>query len=154
MLSQTTGYAITALGHLAREPGSSLLVKQISKATGIPAAYLSKIINTLAKKRFVATQRGIGGGVSLAKKPEDIKLYDICVALDDPLIHGPCMLGTADCTDERACPCHQFWVEHRDKELSFLRQMSLVHVAQFEERMVELRAKPRPAPRMRAPRLE
>ena len=60
MLSQTVGYAIAALGHLSRfqkQPGPQF-VRDIAKATGIPPAYLAKIVHTLARKGYLTTQRG------------------------------------------------------------------------------------------------
>jgi Rrf2 family iron-sulfur cluster assembly transcriptional regulator len=134
MLSQTVGYAITALGHLAVAETGPILVRDIAAATDIPGAYLSKIINTLAKKGFVVTQRGIKGGVTLAQPPGDVTLYDLCLALDDPLIQNRCMLGTSVCSDERACPAHRFWVSHRMRQVEFLKQTSLQDVADFERR--------------------
>ena len=67
MLSQTVGYAIRALTYLARMKDRSVLVREISDATNIPYAFLAKIVNTLGRKQFVVTQRGIRGGISLAR---------------------------------------------------------------------------------------
>lgn len=131
MINQTIGYAITALGCMATM-GKPALVMEVAECTDLPRNYLAKIINTLARKGFVGTQRGIGGRVTLAKEPKDISMYDICLALDDPLVNKRCMLGTAECSDERACPCHQFWSTHRDQALDFLRKTSLSDMAEFE----------------------
>ena len=82
MLSQAVGYAAIALGYVAAGGGKSILVKQIAEDSDIPASYLAKIVNSLARKGIVATQRGIGGGVSLAKPATEVTLFDLCVALD------------------------------------------------------------------------
>src|SRR5689334_24195250 len=99
MLSQAVGYAATALGHVAAAGGNSVLVKEIAEVAEIPAPYLAKIINTLSHKGLVITQRGIGGGVTLARPAQSITMYDLCVALDDAAIDNRCMLGTAPCSD-------------------------------------------------------
>lgn len=134
MLSQASGYAVSALGFLATQGGKPLLVKEIAAACGIPAAYLSKIINTLARKHLVRTQRGIGGGVTLTVDPQELKLYTICQALDDPILEQRCMLGTAECSDERACPAHEFWKPHRLRVVEFLKTTSIADIAAFESR--------------------
>ncbi len=139
MLSQTTGYAVLALGFVAEAQGRPLLVKEISEATGIPRSYLAKIVNQLSRKGLVATQRGIGGGVTLSRPAAKITLYDICSALDDPLLKGGCMLGTAECSDERACPAHSFWSTHRDWQIRFLHENNLAGVAAFESRQRKTR---------------
>jgi Rrf2 family iron-sulfur cluster assembly transcriptional regulator len=134
VLSQTVGYAIQALGYLAGRDGQPILVREIAGDTGIPAGYLAKIVNTLARKGYVSTQRGIGGGVTLNRAAEGISLFELASAFDDPLVQVKCMLGTAACSDDRACPCHSFWKPHRDRIIEFLRSTSVMQVAEFEAR--------------------
>lgn len=131
MLSQGVMYAAQALAVLANEPSRFMLVRNLASAAQVPAPYLSKIVQTLARKGLVTTQRGIGGGVSLARSPEDITIYDLCVALDDPIILQRCMLGTAECSDVRACPCHTFWSHQRTELLGFLRTMCVASMRDF-----------------------
>ncbi|MBI2840617.1 MAG: Rrf2 family transcriptional regulator [Acidobacteria bacterium] len=134
MLSQTVGYAVTAMGWVAGSGDGPVLVRDIAAGTGIPSAYLAKIVNSLARKGFVVTQRGTKGGVALAHRPESITIYDLCAALDDPLVKERCMLGMASCSDDRRCPAHEFWKAQREKELEFLRRTTLSDVAAFEHR--------------------
>lgn len=134
MLSQPVGYAVTALGYVAAAGGKPVLVKDMADACEIPGPYLAKIVNSLSKAGLVHTQRGIGGGVTLAKDAREISVFDLCTALADPIVQPRCMLGTAECSDLRACPAHKFWTQHRDKEVAFLREMSIADVAAFETR--------------------
>ncbi len=134
MLTQAAGYASCALGYVAAAGGKPLLVKEMAEACAIPAAYLAKIVHSLARKGLVQTQRGIGGGVTLATPPSELTLYDLCVALDDPIVHARCMLGTAECSDERACPAHEFWQNHRARQVEFLRRTTIADIAAFETR--------------------
>jgi Rrf2 family transcriptional regulator, iron-sulfur cluster assembly transcription factor len=133
-MTQATGYAITALGHVAAREGRPLLIKEIAEATRLPHPYLAKIIHTLARRGLVLTRRGVGGGVMLSRRAAAITLYDIAEALDDPVLEERCMLGNAVCSDERACPAHAFWTQHRREQIDFLRQRTLADIAAFEER--------------------
>jgi len=133
-MTQSTGYAITALGHVASAGGKAQFIKDIAEATHLPHPYLAKIIHTLARRGLVITRRGVGGGVALAREPQDITLHDIAYALDDPLLEERCMLGAAECSDERACPAHDFWIHHRSEQITFLRETTLADVAAFEAR--------------------
>lgn len=136
MLSQGVGYAISALSFLAAAGGRSLLVKDIAAATGIPPAYLAKIVHALGKRGVVATQRGVGGGVTLARPATEISLFDLAVALQDPVVEPMCLLGGAVCSDERACPAHEFWKLQRAGIHSYLQATRVSDVAAFEaERM-------------------
>ncbi|MGE0480611.1 MAG: Rrf2 family transcriptional regulator [Phycisphaerae bacterium] len=134
MLSQGVGYAATALGRIAAAGGTSVLIKDIADDCDIPSAYLAKIINTLARRGIVTTQRGVGGGVVLARAAQSITLFDLCVALDDLIVQPRCMLGVAPCSDERACPAHQFWTGHRAGIVAFLQSTTIADIAAFETR--------------------
>jgi Rrf2 family iron-sulfur cluster assembly transcriptional regulator len=134
MLTQSVGYAASALGCIASMGGQPILVKEIAEACSIPAPYLAKIIHALSRKGLVSTQRGVGGGVTLARDPATLTLYDLCVALDDPIVQKRCMLGTAECSDERACPAHRFWTNHRTRQLTFLQETTIAQIAAFETR--------------------
>lgn len=132
MLTGAVCYAAKALAHLASNRDRSLLVREVAEATGIPGPYLAKIVNTLARKGFVVTQRGVGGGVSLAREPSEMTLFDLCVALDDPIVETRCLLEQTPCSDVRHCPAHDFWVGHRDKEIAFLHGTTVEQMAAFE----------------------
>ncbi len=134
MLGQATGYAATALGYLATAGGSPLLVKEIAEACDIPAPYLAKIVNTLRRVGLVQTQRGVGGGVTLARPPQQISLLSIAELLGDPICNRRCMLGVETCSDERACPAHKFWTQHREETVDFLRRTTVADIAAFETR--------------------
>lgn len=134
MLSQAVGYAATALGFVGAAGGKPVLVKDIAAACDIPGPYLAKIIHTLSRMGLVVTQRGIGGGVTLARPADEITLYDLCQVMGDPIVQKRCMLGTAECSDDRACPAHRFWGPHRAKQIAFLKQMTVSDIATFEAR--------------------
>lgn len=134
MLSQASGYAATCLAYIDSRSGP-VFVKDIAEATGIPAPYLAKIVQILAKKGFVKTQRGIGGGVSLGRKADSISIFDVCAALDDPGIVPKCIMGTAVCSDERACPAHEFWTKERAKIYMFLQTTTIADLSKSKNRL-------------------
>lgn len=134
MLSQATGYATSALACVAAMGGKPALVKDLAEACSIPQSYLAKIVNVLAHRDIVQTQRGVGGGVSLSRPPHEITIRVICEALDDPVLQPRCMLGNAECSEDRACPAHQFCVSHRNELASFLNSTTIADIAAFETR--------------------
>jgi Rrf2 family protein len=134
MVTQAVGYAATALGYVAAGGGKPVLVRDMALACAIPGAFLAKIVHLLGRKGFVSTQRGVGGGVTLARPAKELTLFDLCVALDDPIVTPRCMLGIAECSDERSCPAHQFWKPHRLRQVEFLKQTTVADIAAFETR--------------------
>ncbi len=134
MLSQSVGYAASALGIVAAAKGAPVLIKDIADLGDIPASYLGKLINTLARKGTVSTQRGKGGGVILNLDPKDLTLYKVCELFDDPITRQRCMLSVAECSEERACPCHSFWTGYRHQFIQFLRTTTISDMRSFESR--------------------
>ncbi len=134
MVGQAVAYAASALGYIALAGGRPVLVREIAEACGIPAAYLAKIVNSLRRLGLVDTQRGVGGGVTLARPPEQITILELCRAMGDPIVENRCMFGTSECSETRACPAHAFWAGHRQRALDFLGTTSVADFAAFEAR--------------------
>jgi Rrf2 family protein len=134
MLTPPVCYATKALAHVVTAGEQTVSVRDIARATGIPAAYLAKIVNQLARKGIVSTQRGVGGGVTSApgRALERVTLHELCKALDDPVVEDRCLIGQTECSDERACPAHAFWSPQRRRLARFLQKTTLGAVAAFE----------------------
>jgi Rrf2 family protein len=156
MLSPMVGYAVTALGYIASGNGRPMRVKDIADAMRIPAPYLAKIMHRLSRRGCVVTRRGLGGGVTLRRDPRELTLLDVCEALEDPILSPRCMLGGSLCTDDVACPAHEFSRVANAELFDFLGRTTLLEVARFNleraapERAAPERAAPKRAARVRA----
>lgn len=132
MLNPMTGYAATALAWLAMHNDAPTRVKEIAQSTGVPAPFLGKIINVLARRHIVSTQRGVGGGVKLIIDPKKVTLYCLSEVLDDPILTPKCMLSLDVCSDERACPAHEFAKAQRRRQILFLKRTTIADILKFE----------------------
>ena len=83
MLSSRCRYALRALSHLANSAPSPQTTEQIATATGVPPATLAKILQNLSRSGIVKTQRGIGGGVELARSPAELSVIEVVDVFDD-----------------------------------------------------------------------
>jgi len=108
-LNQTTAYAILTLGLLDEPDGQPVHVQEIARATGIPRAYLAKLVYRLRVKWFVTTRRGYRGGVTLARPAHEIALLDVAEAVTGRPFSAPCLLGLRICGDSATCPLNRFW---------------------------------------------
>ena len=131
-LSRTSGYAISALARLAGPGGAWTLAKDIASSAEIPKAYLSTILNVLARSGLIRAKRGYRGGFALTKPAEKISVLQVVEAVEGRAWREGCLLGLSECSDERACPSHAFWKTQRDKIEKFLRSITLAEVAEFE----------------------
>jgi Rrf2 family protein len=135
-LSQTTGYAIQALAHLSETDYESRSITQISKSAGVPRPYLAKIVNALARSGLLTARRGIGGGVSLVRRPEEISLLQIVEAVEGKDWLGECLLGLAECSDLSNCPTHDFWQRIRHEITNELGSTTLGAVVAFRRQIL------------------
>jgi Rrf2 family transcriptional regulator, iron-sulfur cluster assembly transcription factor len=108
-LSQTTGYAIRALGCLHQQSCPAQLIRNIAKCAGIPKPYLARIINRLAHRGLVVAKRGYCGGIALARPAEQISLLQIVEAVEGPNWISPCLLNMEDCGHPKTCPTRKVW---------------------------------------------
>ena len=106
MFSQTVEYALRAVVHLADQSPRPQTTDQIAAATRVPKAYLSKVLQGLARANIVQMKRGSGGGVTLARSPTELTILDVVNAVEPISRIRECPLGlTAHGT--RLCPLHR-----------------------------------------------
>jgi Rrf2 family protein len=118
--------AIRAALYLAsRLPGELSPVREVAKATKLPSAYLSKVIQRLAQAGLVRTFRGPGGGIELGKSPEAITLWSLVCAMEGRAEVERCALGIGTCSSENACPLHGRWAPLREEFQRLLKGTTL-----------------------------
>ncbi|MBN8549340.1 MAG: Rrf2 family transcriptional regulator [Deltaproteobacteria bacterium] len=126
MLALSTKYALKALLFLARNQSEEfMLVRALSEEAEVPGPYLSKIIKQLAAKQLVETRRGILGGVRFPKNRPSITFYDVCVALDDPIVSQGCFLTKHPCTTRSPCVMHSHWTRIKSEVAKFLQESKI-----------------------------
>jgi Rrf2 family nitric oxide-sensitive transcriptional repressor len=106
MLSQTVEYALRAVVFLAGQPGTPQTNGQISKATKVPAAYLSKVLQSLGRAGLVLAQRGAHGGFTLARTADELTILEVVNAVDPLQRIRVCPLGLKS-HGVRLCPLHK-----------------------------------------------
>lgn len=105
MFSQTVEYALRAVVHLAGDT-KPRTTDDIAEATYVPRAYLSKVLQSLARGKIVRSQRGIGGGVSLAIPPEKLTVLAVVNAVEPLRRIRTCPLGLS-AHGVNLCPLHR-----------------------------------------------
>lgn len=89
---------------LALEPDDVHTVAGVSRRYAISRNHLNKVVQTLAQAGFIESQRGRGGGVRLAARPEDINLGRVVSATEDNFHIVECFhKKTNTCVVSSAC---------------------------------------------------
>lgn len=106
MLSQTVEYALRAAVYLAGRAPRAGTTDEIAAATRVPKAYLSKVLQGLVRAGLVHSQRGIGGGMTLTKRPEELTILEVVDAVEPIGRIKTCPLGL-ESHGVRLCPLHR-----------------------------------------------
>jgi Rrf2 family iron-sulfur cluster assembly transcriptional regulator len=93
----------------AAPEGRLLRSSELAAGALIPSHYVSKVMRRLVLAGLVSSQRGHGGGFSLAKPPEAISFMDILIAVDFDVERGKCAFGRGDCDSSNPCSLHPAW---------------------------------------------
>ena len=77
------------MAELARLHGSGTLaqIEHLAETEEVPANFLAQILGKLREHGLIASRRGNQGGYLLARRPEEISLYDILMAVEGQCLH-------------------------------------------------------------------
>ena len=81
-LTSFADFALRTLMRLAGEPARTFATNEIAAEFGISRNHLAKVVRDLADNGFILTQRGAGGGFSLARSAQSITLGEVVRALE------------------------------------------------------------------------
>jgi Rrf2 family protein len=94
--------------HSAEERVSS---EEIAQRQSIPSPFLTKIVARLAAAELVQTQRGVNGGIRLARPANEITLLQVVEAIDGSITFNRCNRRPSECARDRTCAVHPIWLE-------------------------------------------
>jgi Rrf2 family cysteine metabolism transcriptional repressor len=103
-LSKKSEYGLRALLELTLAHGKLTLQRhQIATRQHIPIEFLEQILLALKRAGLLSSRRGVKGGYTLIKSPDEITLGQVIRILDGPLAPISCVSKTAyqKCND---CP--------------------------------------------------
>lgn len=87
-LSTKADYGLRFVVHLANNQGVEDFTRlhDVADKEGIPVKYLENIVAQLRPTNILRIKRGASGGYSLNIPPEQVSVFDLLVALDEPLV--------------------------------------------------------------------
>jgi len=139
MLTKKGKYGLKAMVHLAGYlPGEPALVSDIAEANEIPKKFLDTILGELRNAGFVNSKKGKGGGYTLAKPANQIRVGHIVRVLDGPLAPIQCASKTSyrrcdDCKSEATCAVRLVMLEARNAIADVLDHRTLAEMRALSE---------------------
>jgi FeS assembly SUF system regulator len=108
-ITKQTDYGIVLLTHLAAQPDRQLNAPELAVETQLPLPMVSKILKLLVREGLLESHRGVKGGYSLGRLPEEITMAEIISSLEGPIAITECIEVSSDCSHERLCPVRSNW---------------------------------------------
>lgn len=127
-LSRVSDYAVRAVLYLSL-CGEQCRTKDIAEAMLIPRAYLSKVLQELAKRNIVRLKPGVGGGVTLAVNPAELSVLDVIQAVEGRLAFSRCVYAPGECELSGSCPVHMLWCRLQSQCEGLLGGMTFAELA-------------------------
>jgi Rrf2 family protein len=122
-ITSKSPYAVRALAELARSGSAGPVpIGEIARRRDIPVQFLEGLFATLRRAGILQSQRGVKGGYSFARPPEDVTVLEVVEALEG-------RLGADAATDTA-----DVWTEAVDALRLKLKAMTIAEVAQREAR--------------------
>jgi FeS assembly SUF system regulator len=108
-ITKQTDYGIVLLTHLASHVERQWNAPELAAETQLPLPMVSKILKILVREGLLVSHRGVKGGYSLGRLPEEITMAEIISALEGPIAITECIEVSSDCSHERLCPVRSNW---------------------------------------------
>jgi Rrf2 family nitric oxide-sensitive transcriptional repressor len=137
-LTRYSDYSLRVLIYLAVRPDRLATIEEISRAYGISRAHLMKVVHHLGRAGFLSTVRGRGGGFTLARPPEEVRVGDVIRQTEERMHLVECFgPGTSDCRIEPACGLRGVLEEALDAFLETLDRYTLADLVARRRRPLD-----------------
>lgn len=111
-LSTRGRYGTRALLELAINQHEGLtLLKDIAEKQKISQRYLEHVIRPLVAGGILRSIRGAGGGIALAKPPEEIKMSEVIRLLEGSIAPTDCVNDKGLCERSDTCAARDVWCD-------------------------------------------
>ena len=120
VITTKSPYAVRALAELARRgPSAPVPIGEIARARDIPVQFLEGLFASLRRAGILQSQRGVKGGYSFARPPNEITVLEVVELLEGKL-------GT------EAAANGAVWTDAVEAVRSVLRATTIADVAERE----------------------
>lgn len=130
-ITKQTDYGVVLLSLLAADPEHQYNASELADRSQLPGPMVSKILKQLSREGLLNSQRGAGGGYSLARRAETITVAEIVRALEGPIAVTECLEDEpGSCDKESFCHVRGNWTRINQAIRGALEGVSLAEMSQ------------------------
>ncbi len=132
MLTNLSKYAIRSVLYLAiyTNDTKKLGSKEVAKTIKVPAPFLAKILQKLAKAQLISSTKGPNGGFYLTKKNRQNSMLDIVACSEGIDLFKKCFLGLEHCSDQNPCAIHHMVAPFKETMINGMGNKTIAEFAQ------------------------
>lgn len=127
-LTTHTDYALRTLMYLVSVKGRTTSA-EVARLYGVSPNHMAKVVNQLGKLGYIRSIRGIGGGIELARKPEEVRLGEVVEAFEGNMHLLDCVATDDICAIQSFCKLKGALAEAERVQLEYLNSVTLADVA-------------------------
>ena len=136
-ISAKSKYAVRALVELAQHrEGQPVPIGDIASKKDIPLQFLEQLFSGLRKAGILNSHRGVRGGFSFRRLPEEVSVLEVVEVLDGTVAPVSCTAGVP-CEKFEQCAVRDIWSEAKSSLEGVLASTSIAELAERESRMQE-----------------
>lgn len=135
-LTAFTDYSLRVLIYLAAEPQRRATIADICAAFDIKANHLTKVVHHLAKSGWVTTVRGKGGGLTLARPADEIRVGYIVREAEGQAMPAECFAAEeSNCAIAACCRLKGVLAEALNAFYAVLDRYTLADITRNREQL-------------------
>jgi Rrf2 family nitric oxide-sensitive transcriptional repressor len=123
-LALHTDYALRTLLFLASRPGRAN-VAEVAEFYRISKDHVAKVVQSLARQGYVRSIRGIGGGIELAKRPEEIRVGQVILDCEGNMHLLDCVGIENVCVIQSGCRLRTVLAHAERIQMEYLQSVTL-----------------------------
>ena len=137
-LTRFTDYSLRVLIYLGLQQDELITIRKISEAYGISRNHLMKVVSLLTRMGYLTAQRGPGGGIKLARPPEEVNLADVIRDTEEDLVMVECFDKDGHCVITPVCRLQHVIGEALNAYISTLENYTLLDLIDSKSELARL----------------
>ncbi len=127
-------YGIIGVIYLAEQDRDRVVpLSEIAQAQDVPEKFLAKIFQNLTKSGMVRSHRGVKGGFTFARKPEDVSIREIVEIIQGPYHLIRCLHEVDCCEKYKECPIRLVLEEAEEKLLEVFNKYNVGQMIEWRK---------------------
>jgi len=136
-ISKTCELAIRALILIAKDTsGEPARVSKLHIDLGIGFSFMTKILQPLTAAGILNSFKGAKGGLVFNRKPDDVSVKDVVLAIDGDVLFTRCALGLPECGGAEICEFHEKWTPLRNELVNTFEETSIADLAKTKSILI------------------